>query len=103
SGAPSAGGSQALFTASTEVVLGQGAELALASIQDLPANTGAVQHRHASIGEAAKLNWPLAQLGGRLVRSRVDNVLVGDRSSVEQVEIVFGADEQLFDLTSYTR
>jgi len=43
------------------------------------------------------------QLGGRLVRSRVDNVLVGDRSSVEQVEIVFGADEQLFDLTSYTR
>jgi len=103
SGAPSAGGSQALFTASTEVVLGQGAELALASIQDLPANTVAFQHRHASIGEAAKLHWALAQLGGRLVRSRVDNVLVGDRSSVEQVEIVFGADEQLFDLTSYTR
>jgi Fe-S cluster assembly scaffold protein SufB len=103
SGAPAAGGSQALFTASTEVVLGQGAELALASIQDLPASTVAFQHRHASIGEAAKLHWALAQLGGRLVRSRVDNVLVGDRSSVEQVEIVFGADEQLFDLTSYTR
>ncbi len=103
SGAASAGGSQALFTASTEVVLGQGAELALASIQDLPANTVAFQHRRASIGEAAKLHWALAQLGGRLVRSRVDNVLVGDRSSVEQVEIVFGAEEQLFDLTSYTR
>jgi Fe-S cluster assembly scaffold protein SufB len=37
------------------------------------------------------------------VRSRVDNRLEGDRSSVEQVEIVFGANEQLFDLTSYTR
>jgi Fe-S cluster assembly scaffold protein SufB len=36
------------------------------------------------------------------VRSRVDNRLVGDRSAVEQVEIVFGAEEQLFDLTSYT-
>jgi Fe-S cluster assembly scaffold protein SufB len=33
----------------------------------------------------------------------VDNVLAGDRSSVEQVEIVFGAEDQLFDLTSYTR
>ena len=56
-----------------------------------------------TIGEAATLHWALAQLGGRLVRSRVDNRLEGDRASVEQVEIVFGADEQVFDLTSYTR
>lgn len=48
------------------------------------------------------MQWALAQLGGRLVRSRVENKLAGDRSSVEQVEIVFGADEQLFDLTSFT-
>ena len=45
----------------------------------------------------------MAQLGGRIVRSRVDNRLEGDRSSVEQVEIVFGTGDQLFDLTSYTR
>ena len=50
----------------------------------------------------ATLQWALAQLGGRLVRSRVENRLVGDRSSVEQVEIVFGSEEQLFDLTSFT-
>ncbi len=37
------------------------------------------------------------------MRSRVDNVLAGDRSRVEQVEIVFGAEDQLHDLTSYTR
>jgi len=49
------------------------------------------------------MQWALAQLGGRLVRSRVDNRLEGDRSSVEQVEIVFGGEQQLFDLTSYTR
>ena len=55
------------------------------------------------IGEGATLQWALAQLGSRLVRSRVDNRLEGDRSSVEQVEIVFGGAEQLFDLTSYTR
>jgi Fe-S cluster assembly scaffold protein SufB len=33
----------------------------------------------------------------------VDNRLEGDGGSVEQVEIVFGSDDQLFDLTSYTR
>ena len=37
------------------------------------------------------------------MRSRIDNRLEGDRSSVEQVEIVFGGGDQLFDLTCYTR
>ena len=74
----------------------------MASIQNLPANTIAFQQRRAEIGEGATLHWALAQLGGRLVRSRVDNRLTGDRSSVEQVEIVFGDGTQLFDLTSFT-
>jgi Fe-S cluster assembly scaffold protein SufB len=94
---------QGFFHGTTEVVLGTGASLAMAAIQDLPASQVAFHHRHARIGEAATLRWALAQLGGRLVRSRVDNRLEGDRSSVEQVEIVFGGAEQLFDLTSFTR
>jgi Fe-S cluster assembly scaffold protein SufB len=94
---------QGFFHGTTEVVLGTGSSLAMASIQDLPASQVAFQHRHAAIGEGASLQWALAQLGGRLVRSRVDNRLEGDRSSVEQVEIVFAGGEQLFDLTSYTR
>jgi Fe-S cluster assembly scaffold protein SufB len=93
---------QGLFHGTTEVSLGAGASLALASIQDMGPDQIVFQHRHASIGEGAQLHWALAQLGGRLVRSRVDNRLVGDRSSVEQVEIVFASDQQLFDLTSYT-
>jgi Fe-S cluster assembly scaffold protein SufB len=106
--APSAGaedrtGDQALFSGTLEVQLGAGADLSIASIQDLATGTVAFQHRQAEIGEGASLRWALAQLGGRLVRSRVDNRLVGNRSTVEQVEIVFGADDQLFDLTSYTR
>jgi len=93
---------QAFFAGTMEVTVGDGASLHVASLQELPANVVAIQHRAANVGEGATLQWALAQLGGRLVRSRVDNRLVGDRSSVEQVEIVFGADEQLFDLTSYT-
>src|SRR5207244_699455 len=85
------------------VHLAAGAELAVASIQDFGPRQIVFEHRNASIGERASLRWALAQLGSRLVRSRVDNRLEGDRSSVEQVEIVFGGEEQLFDLTSYTR
>ena len=103
SGAAVRGEAQALFTGSLEVHLAKDAELRVASIQDLPEGTVAFQHRQAQIGEGASLHWALAQLGSRLVRSRVDNRLEGDRSSVEQVEIVFGAQDQVFDLTSYTR
>ncbi len=98
---PDAG--QSLLAGTLELTLGRNARLAVASLQELPPTTVAFQHRHATIGEGAALKWALAQLGSRLVRSRVDNRLEGDRSSVEQVEIVFGGEDQLFDLTSYTR
>jgi Fe-S cluster assembly scaffold protein SufB len=96
-------GAQALLSATTEIRLGAHARLAMASLQELGPDHVVFQQRRADIGEGADLRWALAQLGGRLVRSRVDNVLAGDRSTVEQVEIVFGADAQLHDLTSYTR
>jgi Fe-S cluster assembly scaffold protein SufB len=94
---------QSLFTATLEVVLGRAARLEVASIQDFGPRQVVFQHRNAVVGEGASLRWALAQLGSRLVRSRVDNRLAGNRSTVEQVEIVFGTEEQLFDLTSYTR
>jgi Fe-S cluster assembly scaffold protein SufB len=94
---------QAFLAGTLEVHLGRDARLEVASLQELPETVIAFQHRNAVIGEGATLHWALAQLGSRLVRSRVDNRLVGDRSTVEQVEIVFGSEDQLFDLTSYTR
>ncbi|HXG25851.1 MAG TPA: SufD family Fe-S cluster assembly protein [Candidatus Binatia bacterium] len=96
-------GRQGFFHGTTEAILAPGSTLALASIQVFGPRAVTFQHRRATIDDGASLQWALAQLGGRLVRSRVDNRLEGDRSSVEQVEIVFGGGEQLFDLTSYTR
>jgi Fe-S cluster assembly scaffold protein SufB len=101
--AAAAAGPQSFLAGTLEVAIGHGAKLEIASLQELPPTTVAFQHRHAVIGEGATLHWALAQLGSRLVRSRVDNRLEGDRSSVEQVEIVFGGGDQLFDLTSFTR
>lgn len=96
-------GRQALLSITTEIRLGANARLALSSLQETGPDQVVFQQRRADIGEGADLRWALAQLGGRLVRSRVDNVLAGDRSTVEQVEIVFAAGDQLHDLTSYTR
>jgi len=96
-------GRQSLFTSTTEIHLAAHARLALASLQELGPDQVAFQQRVARIGDDAELRWALAQLGARMVRSRVDNVLLGDRSRVEQVEIVFGVGDQLHDLTSYTR
>jgi Fe-S cluster assembly scaffold protein SufB len=98
-----AGAGQSFLAGTLEVALGRDAKLDVASLQELPDTTVAFQHRHAVIGEGAALHWALAHLGSKLVRSRVDNRLEGDRSTVEQVEIVFGGAGQLFDLTSYTR
>jgi Fe-S cluster assembly scaffold protein SufB len=94
---------QALFAGSLEIVVGRDSVLEITGLQESGPRQVVFQHRTSRVGEGSQLRLALAQLGGRLVRSRVDNRLDGDRSSVRQVEIVFGSDEQLFDLTSYTR
>jgi Fe-S cluster assembly scaffold protein SufB len=97
------GAAQAFFAGTTEVQIGAGSTLSFAGLQDLSLRQIAFQHRSAVVGRGATVRWALAQLGSRIIRSRIDNTLEGDGSSVEQAEIVFGSADQLFDLTSYTR
>jgi Fe-S cluster assembly scaffold protein SufB len=94
---------QAFFAGTTEVQIGAASSLSFAGLQDLSLRQVAFQHRSAVLGRAATVRWALAQLGSRVIRSRIDNKLEGDGSAVEQAEIVFGSADQLFDLTSYTR
>ena len=94
---------QSLWWGTTEVQLGQGAQLSFSGQQDFGPNTLAIVNRHATLGRDAQLQWALASVGAQLHKSRIDNLLVGRGSSVSQVEIGFGDDRQLFDLTSYTR
>jgi Fe-S cluster assembly scaffold protein SufB len=100
---PATGDSQSLFAGTTEVQIGAGSTLAFAGLQDLSLRQVAFQHRSAVLGKGATVRWALAQLGSRIIRSRIDNRLEGNGSTVEQAEIVFGSADQLFDLTSYTR
>jgi Fe-S cluster assembly scaffold protein SufB len=102
-GASDAPEGQAFFAGTTEAVVGAGSTLSFAGLQDFATNQVAFQHRSAVLGRGSTVRWALAQLGCRVVRSRIDNRLEGDGSTIEQAEIVFGSDDQLFDLTSYTR
>ncbi|MEA2623915.1 MAG: hypothetical protein QOH61_2825 [Chloroflexota bacterium] len=94
---------QSLWWGTSEVRLGDGASLDVASIQDFGAGTVAIVNRDARLGRDAALRWSLASIGSLFHKSRIDNRLEGRGSSVHQVEIGFGSGAQIFDLTSYTR
>ncbi len=96
------GEGQAFLAGTTEVQIGAGSILSFAGLQDLSLRQIAFQHRSAVIGKGATVRWALAQLGSRIIRSRIDNRLEGNGSAVEQAEIFFGSADQIFDLTSYT-
>lgn len=101
--APAGSPGQSFFAGATEIRVGRSSSLGFAGIQDFGRQQVAFEHRVAAVGAGSELRWAFAQLGSRLVRSRIDNRLEGDGSTVDQAEIVFGSEHQLFDLTSYTR
>ena len=77
---------QAFFAGTTEAVVGAGSSLSFAGLQNLSLRQIAFQHRSAVLGRGATVRWALAQLGCRVVRSRIDNRLDGDGSTVEQAD-----------------
>jgi Fe-S cluster assembly protein SufB len=87
----------------TEIDLADGATLHFAGEQDFGPGTAAFVSRQSRVGSNATMNWAVASVGGRLHRSRIENLLEGRGATVKQVEIAFGDGKQLFDLTSYTR
>ena len=91
-----------LLATSSEITLGARATLALSSIQDLPEDRAYITVRRHTFGGRAQLQLAVAQVGARLVRGRIDHLLAGDGSGVRQVEVVFGAGDQLHDLTTYS-
>jgi Fe-S cluster assembly scaffold protein SufB len=102
SAAAPAGVATSLLATSSEIALGARASLSLSSIQDLPEDRAYITVRRHRFGEEAQLQLAVAQVGARLVRGRIDHLLAGDGSGVRQVEVVFGAGDQIHDLTTYS-
>ena len=96
-------GRQSMWWGTTEVVLGSGSSLDVASIQDFAPGTAAFVNRQSLVGRDASLRWALASVGGSMQKSRIDNILAGRGGSVRQAEVAFGDGSQVFDLTTYTR
>ena len=102
SGAASGTTARALLATTSEVTLGKGAKLRLASIQELPEDVAYLPVRRHEFGANAELQIAAAQIGARLVRGRIDHQLTGNGSKVRQVEVVFAGGDQLHDLTTYS-
>jgi Fe-S cluster assembly scaffold protein SufB len=102
SGSASGPTARALLATTSEVTLGKGAKLRLASIQELPEGVVYLPVRRHEFGANAELQIAAAQIGARLVRGRIDHQLTGNGSKVRQVEVVFAGADQLHDLTTYS-
>ena len=102
SGTTSGTMARALLATTSEVTLGKGAKLRLASIQELPEDVAYLPVRRHEFGVNAELQIAAAQIGARLVRGRIDHQLTGNGSKVRQVEVVFAGGDQLHDLTTYS-
>jgi Fe-S cluster assembly protein SufB len=94
------GEGKGLFGSTTEVLLGEGAELRLLGVDTSGPERTTLASRQARTGPDAKLEMHHAFVGGALTKARSDVALQGRGSRVQQSEVVFGGGQQRFDLTS---
>jgi Fe-S cluster assembly scaffold protein SufB len=57
-------------------------------------------NRKAFIDKDAKMSWYMGLFGAQLSRYKIDNIMKGQGASAEDVEIIFGINDQSFDVTS---
>lgn len=85
----------------SQVEVGPDAELHYSATGNFGLQVGAFINRKASVGTRAKVHWSLGNFGSALTKSLVDTSLDGDGSSVKHTEVVFGAQSQKFDISSF--
>jgi len=90
----------ALHVGSLHARVGRGAEVRVASVENLHTRVFHFARRRAVVESDGKLYWTLGWLGGRLVMSHVETVLDGPGAEVEDVQVFFTDGRQHFDLTS---
>ena len=59
-----------------------------------------VSNRKAFVERDGKMSWYIGLFGSLLSRYKTDSVMKGSGASAEDVEIIFGANNQSFDVTS---
>jgi Fe-S cluster assembly scaffold protein SufB len=76
------------------------AELEFITLQAMDPSTINVSNRKAFVEQDGKMSWYSGMFGTSLCRYKTDSIMKGSGASSEDVEIVFGTEKQLFDISS---
>jgi len=83
-----------------ECIVKPAAELEFITLQSMNSDTVCVANRKAFVEKDAKMSWYSGMFGARLCRFKTDSVMKGSGARAEDVEIVFGTNNQSFDISS---
>lgn len=76
------------------------AELEFITLQAMNLDTVCISNRKALVEKDAKMSWYSGMFGARLCRFKTDSVMNGSGAQSEDVQIVFGTNNQIFDISS---
>ena len=84
-----------------ECYVGSNSVLEVVTLQAMnEKNSVNFSNRKAFIEKDAKMSWYMGLFGAQLSRYKIDNIMKGQGASAEDVEIIFGNNDQSFDVTS---
>ncbi|WP_415282013.1 Fe-S cluster assembly protein SufD [Candidatus Nitrososphaera sp. FF02] len=83
-----------------ETSVKQDAHLEAVTLQAMGKDTVCISNRKAFVERDAKMSWYVGLFGTMLSRFKTDSVMKGQGATAEDVEIVFGAGNQSFDVMS---
>lgn len=83
-----------------EVYVSENSIASYSNIQDYSQQTTVVSNSKALCEKDAQIRWTLGYFGGKVHRSRSESIFLKDGASAEDVEVVFGNNQQKFDLVS---
>lgn len=83
-----------------DVTASPNSQLELVTLQAMDQNAVNFSSRSARIAQDARMSWYLGLFGSHLSRYKVDNYLNGTGANANDTEVVFGNNNQSFDLAS---
>jgi Fe-S cluster assembly scaffold protein SufB len=84
-----------------ECYVGSNSRLEVVTLQAMnEKNSVNFSNRKAFIEKDAKMSWYMGLFGAQLSRYKIDNIMKGQGATAEDVEIIFGINDQSFDVTS---
>ena len=75
-------------------------ELEFITLQAMDLSTVNISSRKAFVEQDGKMSWYSGMFGTNLCRYKTDSIMKGPGASSEDIEIIFGTEKQLFDISS---